>query len=71
MEWHFAVSGNLYMAGYDLDSHILSIRFKSGSEYEYYDVSRAVFVSLLRASSKGRFFHRYIKKRYKYKKIYP
>ncbi|EGF11154.1 hypothetical protein HMPREF9123_1113 [Neisseria bacilliformis ATCC BAA-1200] len=42
----------------------LEIQFKNGRRYRYFDVPEAVFVQLLQAPSKGRYFHRHIKNNY-------
>jgi KTSC domain len=48
---------------------ILSIRFNSGSIYEYDGVSLILFDSFLDAPSKGRFFNQHIKENYRYRFI--
>jgi KTSC domain len=48
---------------------ILSIRFNSGSIYEYDGVSLILFDSFLDANSKGHFFNKYIKEHYRYRFI--
>ena len=47
----------------------LVIKFKSGGMYEYYNAA-CEFNNILSASSKGRYFHKYIKPYYKTSKIY-
>jgi hypothetical protein len=43
--------------GYDARLAILEIEFRSGDIYEYRDVPELVYRGLLKAPSKGRFFH--------------
>ncbi len=47
----------------------LWITFHSGGTYEYYDVPQSVYEALMNAPSKGRFFHSFIKRSYKYRKL--
>lgn len=46
----------------------LTVQYKNGT-YQYDNVSRSVFDSLLAAESKGRFMNAEIKGKYSYKKI--
>lgn len=59
-------STNLASAGYDRDSRVLEIEFKSGAVYRYLAVPPEVFENLLRAASKGRFFVREIRGKYEF-----
>ena len=45
---------------YDDASDLLQLEFRSGAIYQYFDVPAAVH-DLLRASSKGTYFHRMIR----------
>jgi len=56
-------SSNLYSVGYE--AGILEIEFNSGGIYQYAGVPENIYLSLLNASSHGKFFHRYIKDRYR------
>ena len=62
-------SSNLAEAGYDLDSQTLEIRFHHGGVYQYYGVPHSVFAGLMAAPSKGRYHHRNIKWKYRYKRV--
>jgi len=53
---------------YDADSHSLVILFDNGDIYEYRDVPPEVYRGLLKAESKGRYFHEKIRDQYEYKK---
>jgi hypothetical protein len=55
--------------GYDYSSMTLELAFKQGTIYQYFDVSEAVYQELMRAESKGTFFHLNIKNNYRYTKL--
>jgi hypothetical protein len=61
-------SSNLLAVDYNPQTRTLTIEFRSGHIYEYYNVPLNIFEGLLAAPSKGRFHHRYIK-RYPYNRI--
>lgn len=61
-------SSDLRAVDYDW-SGTLTIAFHSGGVYEYYDVPFAEYDGLMRASSPGKYFHAFIKKRYAYRRI--
>ncbi|MCL2629649.1 MAG: KTSC domain-containing protein [Alphaproteobacteria bacterium] len=60
-------SSNLKSVGFD--SGVLVIEFKSGSIYEYSDVPANVHSELMKAKSKGKYFHKNIKNTYEFKRI--
>jgi hypothetical protein len=62
-------SSNLASVGYDSETQMLRIEFRSGSVYEYSGVPETEYQGLMDASSKGHYFHQYIKDRYGYSKI--
>ena len=55
--------------GYDPGQNLLEIEFKDNSIYQYYSVSQIIHKELMKASSHGKYFHKHIKDKYKYKKI--
>jgi len=63
------VSSNLASVGYDPATSMLEIEFNNGGIYQYSNVPESVYSGLMRASSKGTYFHDYIKERYSYRKI--
>lgn len=63
------VSSNIEAVGYDEGRLILTVRFKNGSVYEYYEVSNEIFEGLLLADSVGKFHNEYVKNEYSYKRI--
>jgi len=48
--------------------YLLTIEFKNGSVYHYHSVESNVYKGLLKAESKGKYFHKYIRGKYDYKK---
>lgn len=59
-------SSNISRFGYNTDTSVLTVEFKSGGTYEYFDVPAAVFEQMQAASSKGQFLAQNIKGRYRY-----
>lgn len=47
----------------------LEVVFDSGHIYRYFHVPRRVYAGLIRADSKGRYFHHYIRNRYPFRRI--
>ncbi|MBE3094904.1 MAG: KTSC domain-containing protein [Actinobacteria bacterium] len=61
---HCVSSSDIVSIGFDSESQILEIEFKSGGVYQYYRVSENTYRALIGASSIGRYFHQYIQGRY-------
>ena len=59
-------SSNIARYRYDENGHVLTVEFKNGSTYNYYDVPQMVFEQMKAASSKGEFLARNIKGAYRY-----
>ena len=55
------------IADFEYKSQVLKISFMDGSEYEYFDVPKAVYVKLVNADSPGRFARRHIYNAYVYR----
>lgn len=53
-------------AGYSM---VLEIEFESGRIYQYYDVPVSVYMELMAAESKGKYFNAHIRNEYKYQEI--
>jgi hypothetical protein len=68
-DWIMVVSSNIAAIKYDDESETLSVRFKDGDEYEYFDVPSGLYDDFMSASSKGRFFHQNIKDNYFYNRL--
>lgn len=65
----YVSSTNLKFVDYDNDTEILTIGFKSGSVYQYYDVPENIVNRLIKASSLGSYFHNYIKYEFDFEQI--
>jgi len=55
------------IADFDYKSQVLTVTFLDGSNYEYFDVPKAVYVKLINADSPGRFARRHIFNNYVYR----
>ena len=62
-------SSNLASVGYDGEANVLRVSFKSGSLYEYYDVSPDVHANLMAASSLGSHFYYNIRTNFAFTQI--
>jgi len=56
-------------AGYEEATSVLEIAFNRGGLYHYLDVPKELFQEFLASSSKGRFFDKNIKDKFKTQKI--
>lgn len=73
-------SSNIKQIGYDENYRVslnkkpikvLRIYFTSGFIYDYYDVSKEIYESFLKAESIGKYFWEHIKDKYNYEKVKP
>ena len=55
----------LATVGYEEDSQSLQLEFRSRAIYQYFDVPAAVHEALLNATSKGSYFNRAIRDRFR------
>ncbi|MBC7743542.1 MAG: KTSC domain-containing protein, partial [Flavobacterium sp.] len=55
------------IADFEFKGQVLTINFLDGSNYEYFDVPKAVYVKLINAESPGRFARRHIYNNYVYR----
>jgi len=60
-------SSDLKSVGYE--NGTLEIEFRNGGVYQYYNVPENTYLALITASSVGKYFHAYIKDRYRWQKI--
>lgn len=51
---------------YSATTRVLTVEFKSGGRYNYYDVPEVVFTQMKAASSKGQFHAQHVKNTYRY-----
>jgi len=65
----YLFSASLHWASYNFDTQTLALKFRSGSLYRYERVPKPIYQGLLKAFSKGLFFHRYIYNCYPFEKI--
>ena len=61
-------SSLLASVGYSIDA-TLDLEFRSGALYRYFAVPHAVFEDLLAAPSKGGYFHRNVRTRFRYQRL--
>ena len=59
-------SSNISRFAYSLDSQVLTVEFKNGGTYNYFDIPEIVFEQMKSASSKGQFLAQQIKVSYRY-----
>lgn len=62
-------SSSIASVGYDGEAAALELAFHSGGVYRYDDVPREVYEGLLRADSKGRFFHDHVRGEFDYRRL--
>ena len=57
-------SSDIDRIGYNYKNKDLLVCFKSGTKWVYHNFPSNLYNDFLNAESKGKFFHRYIKKQY-------
>ena len=62
-------SSNIARYKYEDDTQILTVEFKNGGTYNYYDVPRQLYDQMNTAYSKGAFLARNIKGAYRYARL--
>lgn len=62
-------SSDIRSVGYDPESHIIEVEFKSGWIYQYFEVPPSVHGALMKSPSHGRYFASHIKNVYRYRRI--
>jgi len=67
MDWIYTQeSTNIDRFSYDAEHLILTVEFKNGGIYNYFDVPQGVFSQMQAASSKGQFLAQSVKGTYRY-----
>jgi KTSC domain len=61
-------SSLLTSVAYSTDDQTLDLEFRAGIAYRYFDVPATLVDGLLAAESKGRYFNRYVRDRFRYQK---
>ncbi|HEY4754764.1 MAG TPA: KTSC domain-containing protein [Ignavibacteriaceae bacterium] len=69
MKREIVKSSNLKSVGYDELSEILEVEFKTGGIYQYSKVPENIYQELIKATSHGKYFIRFIKNKYPTKKV--
>lgn len=69
MDRDFVASSNLMSVGYDSDTMILEVEFRQGGLYQYFEVPVHIYDGLMGAPSKGTYFQRFVRNKYRTKKI--
>ena len=72
MIWITVESSQISEVGYESDTRILGIRFKTGTEYRYHNVDADTHKHLLAAESIGKYFSSIIKaypQRFPFRKV--
>ena len=62
-------SSNIARYKYDEKAHVLTVEFKSGGTYNYYDLPQTLYGQMNAAPSKGQFLARNIKGAYRYARV--
>lgn len=62
-------STTLEQIAYDPNQRLLCLQFHNNAAYSYFDVPRIVFEELLAAISKGLYFNRSIRGRFRYRRL--
>lgn len=62
-------SSNITSAKYDTETKDLTINFKSGFIYDFYDIPWELFTKFRLSESQGKFFNSQIKNKFKFKKL--
>jgi len=69
VEWQAVDSGVFAFVAYRSDARQLYVRFRSGSIYRYFDCPAEVYKAFLAAESKGSFFSRCIRNKFRYEQV--
>ena len=69
MERTYVPSTNISSIGYDEATETLEIEFLSSAIYQYFNVPLNMHERLMRADSKGKLLHMYIKNAYPYSRV--
>ena len=62
-------SSNIVGFDYAKEGQILTVEFKNGVRYNYFDISEFLYTQLKAASSKGQFLAQNIKGKYRYARV--
>ena len=62
-------SSNISRFAFDGNNMVLTVEFKNGGTYQYFDVPEGAFEQMRTAESKGRFLAQNIKGTYRYARL--
>jgi KTSC domain len=62
-------SSNICSVGYEPETHALEVEFRGGGVYQYSGVPETVYQGMMRAASKGSYFHDHVKDRYSFRQV--
>jgi hypothetical protein len=63
-------SSSLASVGFSPEHNVLQVEFRNGLVYEYFGVPQGFHEQLLAADSKGAFFHRFVRSRFPFRRLY-
>lgn len=69
VEWQAVDSSVFAFVAYRSDARQLYVRFRSGSIYRHFDCPAEVYKAFLAAESKGSFFSRCIRNKFRYEQV--
>ena len=69
MDWQSVSSSTIERVAYDRQTMTLSVEFKNGTVYQYFDVPEYVFSEFIAAGSPGQYLAQNIKRAYRYARM--
>lgn len=69
MDWHTVSSSSIERVAYDSSSMTLTVEFKHGGAYQYFDVPDQIYQELVNASSPGQYLAQNVKSAYRYSRM--
>ena len=69
MNWINVDSSTISRMAYTAERKVLTVEFKSGTRYEYFDVPPVVFEEMKGSASKGQYLAANVKGRFRYSRV--
>lgn len=69
MNYIQVTSSNIKAIGYNLETMTLGVEYLNNTEYHYFDVPEDHYEGALNADSVGTYLNKYIKGKFRYKKV--
>lgn len=66
---NIVASSNVISIGYDEEASVLDVEYSSGGVYQYFNVPKHIYESLISSGSIGAYLHRNIKNKFSYSRI--